>query len=238
MALVSELNQVMADALTFPLPTVSIFSRRLREAGLISKKGRGRGAAHATALDGARLLIPLLANSSAAQAPECVRDFGGLIQDYRMEVGRAVAGPNGADQTEMSGFTIDKAYSLSRHHTFEEALAAIIAGFADDRFVTAFLSAAKKYEVGNNNFTLLSWMEISVHDTALGAAIRLGGNEYHYTYKSMVNVPDGKLIECADEFSAVASKYTRGIKSRREIGTEVLRKIALVINGREVSFPS
>jgi hypothetical protein len=228
MALVSELNAATAAALTYPLPTVAMFSRVLREAGLISKKGRGRGAAHATPIDGARMLIALLttptpfAGGRMAQAVDCVTDFGGLVQDegYNAELVHGV--PN-------SGFTLAAAYGLPKRHTFEQAVAAILAGFAEDRFAECFKAATSPR------------IEVMVLDWALGATIRMGPNVYHYTFAGLVdaNTERDKLARAADDYAKVVSKYKRGIKSRRIVETGVLSDIATVINGpREPARPS
>lgn len=211
MALISELNVATAEAIDYPLPTVAMFSRVLREAGLISKKGRGRGAAHATPVDGARLLTALLATPSPfaggrmPQAAECVADFGDLV----------IEGYDG--EYAGSGFLIS-AYGLPRCHTFEQAFAAVIAGFAEERFA-AFFKAAK-----------LQRLEVELLDFALGATIRLAGNTYHYGFA--MHPP---LEKASADLVRVSSKYKRGIESRRMIGFDVLRKIAAVINGREVN---
>jgi hypothetical protein len=215
MALISELNAATAEALTpLPLPTVAMFSRVLREAGLISKKGRGRGAAHATPLDGARLLIALLATTSPSQAADCVTDFGALVQkeSYNAHV---VAG---------SAFTLSAAYGLPSRHTFEEALAAVIAGFAEDRFAACTKAL---------NYTRI---EIRVWDTGT-AAIQLNGNTYNYQFAAFVDCPSNDpdaLDKAVTDFGPIASKYERGIKSLRSVETDVLRKIAAVINGPRV----
>lgn len=234
MALISELNTATAEVLTFPLPTVAMFSRTLREAGLISKKGRGRGAAHAVPLDGARQIIALMATASPAQAPDCVTDFGALVQGYRLEVGTKPAAKG--TPAVLDGFTIEECYGLPRQHTFEEALTALLAGFNEERFTAAYVAAARPVPHGRY---MLALIEVDLLDTALGAGLRLGGHTYHYTFKAMVDVEHGNgdaLRAAAAEFAKVGAKYRRGIHSRRTIDADVLRKIALVINGGEIDI--
>lgn len=67
---------MMAEALTTPEKTVTDYTRRLKEAGLISTGARGVNAPEMTPLDAARLLIALLSSSSATHCVERVRRFG------------------------------------------------------------------------------------------------------------------------------------------------------------------
>src|SRR4051794_19773056 len=78
MALISDLATELSVVTGIPRETVSGVSRYLREAGLLSQKGRGRGAARATALDTARLCIALMVGGKAKNAPTVVSDFGAL----------------------------------------------------------------------------------------------------------------------------------------------------------------
>src|SRR4051812_662375 len=57
LALLSELVRAVARVEGIDEVTVGIFAQAAREAGVISQKGRGRGAAHMTAEDAANLLI-------------------------------------------------------------------------------------------------------------------------------------------------------------------------------------
>ncbi len=75
MALISEITAAYAVTLDAERKTVKGYARALREAGLLSQKGRGRGAAHASAKDGAVLLLGLSASETAAGSPEAVRRY-------------------------------------------------------------------------------------------------------------------------------------------------------------------
>jgi hypothetical protein len=222
MALISELNKVTADALTFPLPTVTMYSRVLREAGLLSKKGRGRGAAHATSRDGARLLIALLVTPSPSQAAECVKDFGALV----CSDGVAYEG---------SAFTPEIAYELPKRHTFEQMVASIIDGFSHERFAKCI-----EQEIGRQKNPLLRApprITVGVLDTAMAAGIEIGSNHFRYSFGEMVDCPAGQPLKRAfAKFERAVSKYRRGIDSRRSVDTGPLRKIAAVINGREIDI--
>ncbi|WP_336489822.1 hypothetical protein [Methylobacterium nigriterrae] len=64
-------------------------ARYLREAGLLTQAGRGRGAAHMNITDAARLLIGLNASVTAKEAPDYTRKFGELkmIWDEYAKIG-------------------------------------------------------------------------------------------------------------------------------------------------------
>ena len=61
---------------TMPLSAVTDYSRRLKEAGLLSTGARGVNAPEMTPLDAARLLLAVLTTPSPAQCVERVQRFG------------------------------------------------------------------------------------------------------------------------------------------------------------------
>ncbi|WP_137133502.1 hypothetical protein [Rhizobium sp. FKY42] len=78
MALLSELVAVCEQHQLDGKATLNVFARRLREAGRISQAGRGRGAAHMTALDAARFLIACAATDQPERAVEAESVFSNL----------------------------------------------------------------------------------------------------------------------------------------------------------------
>ena len=110
--LITELS-VMSG---IPEASIAVVARRLREDGLLSQKGRGRGAAQATPLDAARLCIALMIGGKAKDASIVVADFGQLrLSSFDVEPEHAYG-----------GLTLE-AVGLTPDHTFEEGLAALIA---------------------------------------------------------------------------------------------------------------
>ena len=69
-------NQMIAQALTTPEPSVITYARRLKEAGLMATGARGRHAPEMTPLDAARITIAILTTDSPAECAERVRRFG------------------------------------------------------------------------------------------------------------------------------------------------------------------
>lgn len=88
MALLSTMVERIAEVEGVEIAYASGIARYLREAGLITQAGRGRGAAHMTSLDAARFLIGLNASATAKEAPETVKAFERIINrwDHRTEI--------------------------------------------------------------------------------------------------------------------------------------------------------
>jgi hypothetical protein len=75
MATLSELAQVIAAVERIDPATVALIGRHLREAGLVTKHGRGPSAAHMGLADGANLLIGVNATRNAAHAARAVQAY-------------------------------------------------------------------------------------------------------------------------------------------------------------------
>lgn len=82
-------NKMIADELTTPEPSVILYARHLKEAGLMTTGARGRNAPEMTPLDAARITIAILTTDSPLQCVERVRRFGrikyspGFRKNYR-----------------------------------------------------------------------------------------------------------------------------------------------------------
>src|SRR5579864_4088243 len=87
MATPGELIRICADALCLSEVTVAAHYRNLREAGLVTKGGRGRSAPKSTVDDAAMLLVALLGAESGVQAAEAVRWFADLGAIAEFEIG-------------------------------------------------------------------------------------------------------------------------------------------------------
>lgn len=80
MALLSELVATCEAQRLDTAGTLNVFARRLREAGRISKAGRGRGAAHMTYLDAARFLIACAATDHPERAADAEMVFSNMVR--------------------------------------------------------------------------------------------------------------------------------------------------------------
>jgi hypothetical protein len=78
MATPGELVRTVASALDISEVTAGIYYRNLREAGLVTKGGRGRSAPSLTYLDASRLVIALMVADSAIHAARETRRYGRL----------------------------------------------------------------------------------------------------------------------------------------------------------------
>src|ERR1700679_4233902 len=78
MATPGELVRTVAGALNVSDVTVSVYYRKLREAGLVTKGGRGRSAPSLTYLDASRLVIALMVSDTAIHAAREARKYGRL----------------------------------------------------------------------------------------------------------------------------------------------------------------
>jgi hypothetical protein len=75
MVTLSDLVSVVSDRTDIPNATVFAYGRFTRQAGLISQKGRGRGAAKMSETDAANLLIGLCGTAVIREAGEAVNQF-------------------------------------------------------------------------------------------------------------------------------------------------------------------
>jgi len=85
MATPGELIGTVARALDVSEVTVGVYYRKLREAGLVTKGGRGRSAPRSTHLDATRLLIAILTSDTGKDAAAETERFGGLGLVYSGE---------------------------------------------------------------------------------------------------------------------------------------------------------
>ncbi|HEX4409040.1 MAG TPA: hypothetical protein VH206_09720 [Xanthobacteraceae bacterium] len=115
MAIPPELARTVSLATGVPLPTIVDIDRRLAQAGLRTKGGRGLYAAQMTALDAARLLTGVLASPQANVA-------AGAVERY------ALTAPDRPRSSErlFAGAKLEDLAALSDRTGFVDALAALI----------------------------------------------------------------------------------------------------------------
>src|ERR1700681_1079470 len=83
MATPGKLRDVVADALGFSgqLQMVDVHLRNLREAGLMSKAKRGRGAAEVRPTDAANMLIAVAGSAYVKDSVSAVEKYASLVAD-------------------------------------------------------------------------------------------------------------------------------------------------------------
>jgi hypothetical protein len=108
----TQLGDCIAGVLGIRPTTVASHVRNLREAGLLTKTGRGITGAHMTPLDGARLLIAATCSQDVQDSVETLHRYGKLTH-----LGKAV-------QED----TFPTLSALGDHHSFAAALATLLDG--------------------------------------------------------------------------------------------------------------
>ncbi len=127
MATPGEMVRRMAEALSLPEPMVVMVDRKLSEAGLRTKGGRGKSAAQMTASDIANLLIAVIGSSMMKDETEAVAEYGALpVRNGGLTPisrhGFDTVGPAWA----LSDETASRLPLLGAEHTFHEALVTLL----------------------------------------------------------------------------------------------------------------
>ncbi|HVT26637.1 MAG TPA: hypothetical protein VHE81_01335 [Lacipirellulaceae bacterium] len=110
-----ELVKAVAEVLGMPEMNVIYYDRKLVEAGLRSKHGRGRGAAHVTSRDAAHLLTSILGSMQVKDAVATVRRYSAT----RPEGGTAA-------QKRYAELGLAELAALPSDHSLVDALEALI----------------------------------------------------------------------------------------------------------------
>jgi hypothetical protein len=192
-------------------------ARRLREDGLLSQKGRGRGSAHATPLDAARLCIALMIGGKARGASTVVRDFGQLQLSRRsVEPGH----PFGELCLEAAG--------VAPEHSFEQGLAGLISVWENDRLRARMHALAGPVGPRPGMLARLS-------DSSMAGRICFGGSDYTYHHAALIganraeNPEEG--VALTEQYLAASRRYRGGIRSTREISAVELLPLGQVVAG-------
>ncbi|VFU08405.1 ArsR/SmtB family transcription factor [Methylocella tundrae] len=140
MATPSNLIESVARALGVPEATVSSHYRALREAGLVSKAGRGRGSAKMTTQDAANLLIAVAGSSALKNAIETVTEIVALPVVLTFGGKNPIFG-------KWTTVPIPLLQALPAKHTFGQVFAALIQAAADGSLLEAraHLPANKRF---------------------------------------------------------------------------------------------
>src|SRR5882762_1127166 len=110
MARSTQLGECVAEVLGLRPTTVASHVRNLREAGLLTKTGRGITGAQMTPLDGARLLIAANCSQDVQDSVETLNRYGKL--------------PHLGNKVQEETFPALSA--LGNRHSFADALAALL----------------------------------------------------------------------------------------------------------------
>lgn len=207
-------SMVTAISVAFGLPeaTVSWYDRVLREAGLMTKGGRGRGGAKRTPNDLARLMIAILCTDSPAQAADAVRDFGG----FRL----AEIRPDDA----LPNLTLEHLAGVPRPTSFEEAVTALMAGFLDPSFMQRLSEFS--FEIMGEAF--LPPVCVRVAATKLYAEITMGETYYRFSAESGFTAPpsEAEMNAFLARQAELVNRWLRGLRTIREVEAPELVRVS------------
>jgi len=216
MALISDLVKELAVSTGTAEKSITVIARWLREDGLLSQKGHGRGAARATPLDAARLLIALMVGGKSKNAPQAVRDFGQLVimpepdaKRRKTDVRAFLEPPNGS--------------------TFEDGLALLIESFGNGDV----MHVMKNHR---GTFTSGPVFSATLHDHLIRGSVAVGYaiNTYAHPIQLRWLAGPEKQLDASGNDSPAAwrkfkARYESGIESQRNVSAELLRPLGEVV---------
>jgi hypothetical protein len=82
MAKATEILDILSDACGIGRPAIALYAQKLRNAGLVSKGGRGVNAAHWGTTDTVNVLIAILSNATPGTVADNIRAVRALPNDH------------------------------------------------------------------------------------------------------------------------------------------------------------
>lgn len=226
MALLSELVATCAEQQLDAAGTLNVFARRLREAGRISKAGRGRGAAHMSYLDAARFLIACAATDHPERAADAEFVFSNFVRDGDM------------------GTDADFPMTKDEAPTLDLALAKLLEGLGTGK-INAVAEARwkEKFPDGPNVNSAFVWLIVPRSGAA--AELRVLDGRYHYHHPSLhavketIRNKEGRAaLKVAEEaFSRETHRFRTAKNLRAEITGGLMRAVANLIAGKAENGP-
>ena len=202
--------KALDEILGVPEKTGIVFDRFLKQAGLLTKHGRGPGSAHRTPLDAARITTAMLVTESPARAVDAVLDFGPL----------RCRGNSALNPTFERPLNFIDLCDVPEAGTFADHLAALFAAASTESFREQIRAADHERidEDTGKRWVFVPFINIIVRSSFLEVEIVLNGRAYDYH-----SPPTADDLE-------LQKKY-RGIQTTREIGIVEIVKIAEVLAG-------
>lgn len=215
MARLSDLVLDLAAVLRMEATTINTYARHLREAGLLSQGGRGVNAAHVTALDAARLLIALMVDGYAKDAPQIVRDFGRAVLFL-------------ADEDEQpEDLQFRSLLGLEIGCSLEQFFAGIIELWADDEKYHIMSANSEEYYAA----TALEIASVTVSATCF---IKRGRYEFHSReFHDLQTAALGDYSSFA-AWDQMTERYFRGLRRTTNVATPELVRVGELLGGRRL----
>lgn len=233
MATPGELVSRLAEVLAVSEVTLGSYYRNLREAGLVTKGGRGRSAAQMTAKDAAHLLMAVGGSRFEKEAAaKIVADYTTLELAHTYRRTAIPIGEKGhlegdgiedsSGQWIMEGLSFPRLQNLPPAHSFSDALAALIDAMVQNEFLR-ILAAARPSQDGF----------FSLEVNFLGPQPSVGIQVYLYTDRFSYTEEGGYLLP--ELVTANPSTYS-GIEDdlHRRYGNGDLR-ISRTITGKTIA---
>ncbi len=207
MATSGELIEHFAKVLKLSPVTVAAHYRSLREAGLVTKGGRGRSAASMSWLDAGRLLLALMGSDTAVNAADAVRELGVLRQSFYWAENENVPKVDLSD--------------LLRGLTFDHAVARLLEFFYEER-------VAQRAKLPHSLFILRIYPQERVAEYQWGSL----GCRYDHSQTEKNPSPDldifGRLLDATQAHLGRLSSG-EGLRTLRSVGGVEMDAIAQAI---------
>lgn len=223
MALLSDLVTVCAEQRLDSAATLNVFARRLREAGRLSKAGRGRGAAHMTYLDAARFLIAAAATDHPEQASDAEFVFSNLVRS--------------SDDGMDGDFPMPKQDAPTLDMALAKTLEALGNGSID---AIALARWKENHPEIYSRVPAPAFVWLHVPRGGGAASLRLLDGRYHYEHPSLRAVVQSAKIGgspaqklAAEAFERETHRFRTAKNLTAELKGELLRAVAKLIAGAE-----
>lgn len=232
MALLSELVATCEAHKIDTAATLGVFARRLREAGRISKAGRGRGAAHMSFLDAARFLIACAATDHPERAVDAEYTFSNFVW--------------GVDTIPFPDFPMSKDSTPTLDTALAKALELLADGTLDALAKARSELHAEKYA----RFSMpvlppIMWLILRRNGAATD--LRVMDGRYLYSHPALAALsrsfdedgggPPAQKV-AMEAFERETHRFRTGKNLTAELGLPVLRAVADLIAGKAEKTPS
>lgn len=211
MALLSDLVAICAEHRVDTEATLNLFARRLREAGRVSKAGRGRGAAKMTFLDASRFLIACAATDHPERAADAESTFSALVNNAR-----ETTGGKGRGDREGDGSLL------------EESVTTLLSSIADGSFDLALRKRGFKFAVE-------APLQLSLFRGAAACNLEAGGVILRFAHPAMVDLMVNRPTSPEDPrvlaYEQEMLRFRTGKNLSAELNGDLLRAVASAISG-------
>lgn len=210
MATMPELIEVLEEYRVDTGATLELFGRRLREANRITKGKRGRGAAHMTYLDAARVLIACAATDHPERAADSEYEFSNTIL-------------SDSDGPEL---TLDSALA--------ELLEKIASGELMKDAGPATLAHAR--DPKKQHVPIPPIVSLIVWRAGVQARLQVQDCIRVFRHRSLIAVTkalaDGGMMERAKDYEHATARFRSGKNPTAELGFGLFQAVAKLIAGK------